>query len=113
SERAEESVQALLELLRIPSISALPDHAGDTRQAATVTADLLRGAGMENVHLAEPASGYPVVRGDWLGAPGKPTLLLYGHYDVQPADPLEEWTSPPFDPLVADGRIVARGANAN
>lgn len=113
SERAEESVQALLRLLRIPSISALPSHAGDTRQAAAVTADLLRGAGMENVHLAEPATGYPVVRGDWLGAPGKPTLLLYGHYDVQPPDPLEEWKSPPFEPAVEDGRITARGASDN
>jgi acetylornithine deacetylase/succinyl-diaminopimelate desuccinylase-like protein len=68
---------------------------------------------MENVHLAEPATGYPVVRGDWLGAPGKPTLLLYGHYDVQPPDPLEEWKSPPFEPVVEDGRITARGANDN
>jgi acetylornithine deacetylase/succinyl-diaminopimelate desuccinylase-like protein len=68
---------------------------------------------MENVHLAEPETGYPVVRGDWLGAPGKPTLLLYGHYDVQPPDPLEEWRSPPFEPVVEDGRITARGANDN
>jgi acetylornithine deacetylase/succinyl-diaminopimelate desuccinylase-like protein len=68
---------------------------------------------MENVHLAEPATGYPVVRGDWLGVPGKPTLLLYGHYDVQPPDPLEEWKSPPFEPVVEDGRITARGANDN
>jgi acetylornithine deacetylase/succinyl-diaminopimelate desuccinylase-like protein len=113
SERAEESVQALLGLLRIPSISALPSHASDTRQAAAVTADLLRGAGMESVHLAEPATGYPVVRGDWLGAPGKPTLLLYGHYDVQPPDPLEEWKSPPFEPVVEEGRITARGASDN
>jgi acetylornithine deacetylase/succinyl-diaminopimelate desuccinylase-like protein len=68
---------------------------------------------MENVHLAEPASGYPVVRGDWLGAPGQPTLLLYGHYDVQPPDPMEEWKSPPFEPVVEDGRITARGASDN
>lgn len=113
SGRMEESVNALLDLLRIPSISALPDHAADTRRAAEVTAELLRGAGMDNVHLAEPAQGYPVVRGDWLGAPGKPTLLLYGHYDVQPPDPLEEWSSPPFEPVIVDGRVVARGANDN
>jgi acetylornithine deacetylase/succinyl-diaminopimelate desuccinylase-like protein len=113
SAQMDESVDALLELLRIPSISALPSHSPDTMRAADMTAGLLRGAGMENVHLAKPESGYPVVRGDWLGAPGKPTLLLYGHYDVQPADPLEEWSSPPFEPLVAEGKIVARGANDN
>src|SRR5438132_5020396 len=109
----QESVDALLDLLRIPSISALPDHAADTRRAAEFTAGLLRSAGMDNVHLAEPAQGYPVVRGDWLGAAGKPTLLLYGHYDVQPPDPLEEWSSPPFEPVVLDGRVRARGANDN
>ena len=113
SSRMDASVDALLDLLRIPSISALPDHAPDTRRAAEVTADLLRSAGMDNVHLAEPKQGYPVVRGDWLGAPGKPTLLLYGHYDVQPPDPLDEWTSPPFEPVIVDGRVVARGANDN
>jgi acetylornithine deacetylase/succinyl-diaminopimelate desuccinylase-like protein len=113
SSRMEGSVNALLDLLRVPSISALPDHAADTRHAAELTADLLRSAGMDNVRLAEPAQGYPVVRGDWLGAPGKPTLLLYGHYDVQPPDPLDEWTSPPFEPVIVDGRVVARGANDN
>jgi acetylornithine deacetylase/succinyl-diaminopimelate desuccinylase-like protein len=113
SNRMQESVNALLDLLRIPSISALPDHAADTRLAAEFTAGLLRAAGMDNVHLAEPAQGYPVVRGDWLGAAGKPTLLLYGHYDVQPPDPLEEWSSPPFEPVVLDGRVTARGANDN
>jgi acetylornithine deacetylase/succinyl-diaminopimelate desuccinylase-like protein len=113
SSQMDSSIEALVSLLRIPSISALPDHAADTRRAAEVTSDLLRDAGMENVHLAEPAQGYPVVRGDWLGAPGRPTLLLYGHYDVQPPDPLDEWTSPPFEPVVADGRVTARGANDN
>ncbi|MEA2647549.1 MAG: hypothetical protein QOE92_2632 [Chloroflexota bacterium] len=69
---------------------------------------------MENVHLAHPSQpGSPVVRGDWLGAEGKPTLLLYGHYDVQPADPLEEWSSPPFAPEVRDGKIYARGSSDN
>src|SRR5258708_6867927 len=109
----DESIDALIGLLRIASISALPDHAAETRRAAEVTANLLRDAGMDNVHLAEPAQGYPVVRGDWLGARGKPTLLLYGHYDVQPPDPLDEWASPPFEPVVANGRITARGANDN
>jgi acetylornithine deacetylase/succinyl-diaminopimelate desuccinylase-like protein len=69
---------------------------------------------MENVHLADPKTGgSPVVRGDWLGAPGKPTLLLYGHYDVQPPDPLDEWTSPPFEPEIRDEKIYARGASDN
>ncbi len=103
-----------MELLRIPSISALPDHAPDVRAAAEATAEALRKVGMENVHLAEPGGGgSPVVRGDWLGAEGKPTLLLYGHYDVQPPDPLEEWDSPPFEPEVRDEKIYARGSSDN
>jgi acetylornithine deacetylase/succinyl-diaminopimelate desuccinylase-like protein len=108
------SVSELVELLRIPSVSALPQHAEDVRAAAEASATALRNAGMENVHLAEYEGGNPVVRGDWLGAPaGAPTLLLYGHYDVQPADPLDEWLSPPFEPAVRDGRIYARGASDN
>ncbi|MHB8510128.1 MAG: dipeptidase [Candidatus Dormibacteria bacterium] len=109
----DESVEALLGLLRIPSISALPEHGEDTRRAAEYTADQLREAGMENVRVVAAADGYPVVRGDWLGAEGAPTLLLYGHYDVQPPDPLEEWTTPPFEPAIRDGRIYARGASDN
>jgi len=107
-------VAELFELLRIPSVSALPAHAGDVRAAAEVTAGALREIGMENVHLAEFAGGNPVVRGDWLGAgPGAPTLLLYGHYDVQPADPFGEWISGPFEPEIRDGKIYARGASDN
>ncbi|MDP9325210.1 MAG: dipeptidase [Candidatus Dormibacteraeota bacterium] len=103
-----------MELLRIPSISALPDHAGDVRAAAEATAGALRKVGMENVHLAEPSGGgSPVVRGDWLGAEGKPTLLLYGHYDVQPPDPVDEWDSPPFEPAIRDDKIYARGSSDN
>jgi acetylornithine deacetylase/succinyl-diaminopimelate desuccinylase-like protein len=113
SEHMQEAIDELVELLRIPSISALPEHGPDTRRAADFMAAALRRAGMENVHLAEPESGYPVVRGDWLGAPGKPTLILYGHYDVQPPDPVEEWTTPPFEPGIRDGRIYARGASDN
>ncbi|MFN2463139.1 MAG: dipeptidase [Candidatus Dormibacteria bacterium] len=110
----DRSLGELLELLRIPSVSALPAHAGDVRAAAEASADALRRVGMEKVHLAEHPGGNPVVRGDWLGAgPGAPTLLLYGHYDVQPPDPLEQWTSGPFDPVVRDGRIYARGASDN
>ncbi|HEY8739661.1 MAG TPA: dipeptidase [Candidatus Dormibacteraeota bacterium] len=108
------SMEELFELLRIPSISALPQHAGDIRVAAEASAEALRRAGMESVHLAEPDTGNPVVRGDWLGAgPGAPTLLLYGHYDVQPADPLDEWSSPPFEPEVRNGKIYARGSSDN
>ncbi|MFN2466088.1 MAG: dipeptidase [Candidatus Dormibacteria bacterium] len=114
SSHLEKSVEELVELLRIPSVSALPQHAADVRAAAEATATALRKGGMENVHLAEFEVGNPVVRGDWLGAgPEAPTLLLYGHYDVQPADPLDEWLSPPFEPAVRDGRIYARGASDN
>jgi len=98
-----------LELLRIPSISALPEHAGDCRLAASWIADRLRSAGLEHVELAE-TGGSPVVYADWLHARGAPTVLLYAHYDVQPADPLEHWVKPPFDPRVEDGHVYARGA---
>ena len=114
SAHLQQSIDELVELLRIPSISALPAHAADVRRGAEATAEALRAVGMENVHLAEPSKpGSPVVRGDWGGADGKPTLLLYGHYDVQPPDPLEEWTSPPFDPDIRDGKIFARGSSDN
>ncbi|HEV1997431.1 MAG TPA: M20/M25/M40 family metallo-hydrolase [Candidatus Dormibacteraeota bacterium] len=108
------SIDELFELLRIPSVSALPEHAADVREAAEASAGALRAVGMENVHLHEYENGNPVVRGDWLGAPaGAPTLLLYGHYDVQPPDPLDEWVSPPFEPAIRDGKIYARGSSDN
>ena len=102
-------VDELKQYLAIPSISALPQHAGDVRRAAEWTADALRSAGMQNVKLFE-TEGNPIVYGDWLQAPGKPTILFYGHYDVQPVDPVELWTSPPFEATVRDGEIYARGA---
>jgi len=102
-------VEELKQYLAIPSISALPEHAADTRRAAEWTADALRNAGMQNVRLID-TPGNPVVYGDWLGAPGKPTILFYGHYDVQPVDPVNLWTSPPFEATVRDGEIYARGA---
>src|ERR1041384_5275152 len=102
-------VEELNEYLAIPSISALPQHAADVRRAAEWTAESLRGAGVQNVRLIE-TPGNPVVYGDWLNAPGKPTILFYGHYDVQPVDPLELWESPPFEATVRDGEIYARGA---
>src|SRR5918911_1399047 len=92
-------VEELKQYLAIPSISALPQHAADVRRAA----------GLQNVRLIE-TPGNPVVYGDWLSAPGKPTILFYGHYDVQPVDPLELWTSPPFEATVRDGEIYARGS---
>jgi acetylornithine deacetylase/succinyl-diaminopimelate desuccinylase-like protein len=95
--------------LAIPSISALPQHAADVRRAAEWTGEALKTAGLQNVRLIE-TPGNPVVYGDWLNAPGKPTILFYGHYDVQPVDPVELWTSPPFEATVRDGEIYARGS---
>ena len=109
-------VEELKALLRIPSVSTAPEHAADVRKAAEFVADGLRAAGMENVRLIETESakhknGHPLVYADWLhvGA-DKPTLLCYGHYDVQPAEPLEEWKSPPFEPEERNGNLYARGA---
>jgi acetylornithine deacetylase/succinyl-diaminopimelate desuccinylase-like protein len=100
----------LLEFLRIPSISALPQHADDVRRAGQWVADRLTRAGAENVRIL-PTGGHPVVYADWLHAPGKPTVMIYGHFDVQPVDPLSLWTTPPFEPTVRDGRLYARGAS--
>jgi acetylornithine deacetylase/succinyl-diaminopimelate desuccinylase-like protein len=102
-------VDELKAYLAIPSISALPEHAADIRRCAEWSAEELRRIGMQNVRLIE-TPGNPVVYADWLGAPGKPTILFYGHYDVQPVDPLEKWVSPPFEATVRDGEIFARGA---
>jgi acetylornithine deacetylase/succinyl-diaminopimelate desuccinylase-like protein len=99
----------LKSLLRIPSISTLPENAGDCRKAAETLAAELKRIGMENVRLIE-TQGHPLVYADWLHAAGKPTVLVYGHYDVQPPDPLDEWLSPPFEPTIRDGNIYARGA---
>jgi acetylornithine deacetylase/succinyl-diaminopimelate desuccinylase-like protein len=102
-------VEELKQYLAIPSISALPQHTADVRRAAEWTADALKQVGMQNVRLID-TPGNPVVYGDWLNAPGKPTILFYGHYDVQPVDPVDLWTSPPFEATVRDGEIYARGA---
>jgi acetylornithine deacetylase/succinyl-diaminopimelate desuccinylase-like protein len=102
-------VDELKEYLAIPSVSALPQHAGDVRRAAEWTAEALRRAGMHDVRVTD-TPGHPVVYGEWLGAPGKPTILYYGHYDVQPVDPVDLWTTPPFEATVRDGEIYARGA---
>lgn len=95
--------------LAIPSISALPEHKGDVRACAEWTADQMRRIGLNNVRLEE-TPGHPVVYGEWLGAPGAPTILFYGHYDVQPVDPVHLWTSPPFEATIRDGEIYARGS---
>jgi len=100
----------LLQFLSIPSISALPEHASAVQQAAHWVADRLTTAGMENVRIL-PTSGHPVVYGEWLHTPGKPTVMIYGHFDTQPADPLNLWTSPPFEPQIRHDRVYARGAS--
>jgi acetylornithine deacetylase/succinyl-diaminopimelate desuccinylase-like protein len=99
----------LLAFLRIPSISTLLEHKPDVARAAQFVADALKNAGLENVEIV-PTAKHPLVYADWLHAPGKPTVLCYGHYDVQPPDPLELWKSPPFEPAIRDGNIYARGA---
>lgn len=103
-------LEELLEFLRIPSISTLPERKQDVARAAEFVRDSLVKAGLENVTLIATAK-HPLVYGEWLRAPGKPTVLCYGHYDVQPPDPLEQWTSPPFEPRMEDGNIYARGAS--
>jgi acetylornithine deacetylase/succinyl-diaminopimelate desuccinylase-like protein len=100
----------LLSFLRIPSISADPAFAGEVRRAAEFVRTWLARAGLENCQLIDSPGAHPLVYADWIHAPGQPTLLLYGHYDVQPPDPLEEWISPPFEPTIRDGNIYARGA---
>ena len=105
----ERFLDELKTFLRIPSVSTLPDHVSDVRRAAEFVASALRAAGIENVKVI-PTAGHPLVYGDWLHAPGKPTVLCYGHYDVQPPDPLEEWITPPFEPTLRDGNLYARGS---
>jgi len=102
-------INELKQFLAIPSISAIPAHSGDVRRCAEWTADEMRRVGLENVRLVD-TPGNPVVYGDWLHAPGAPTILFYGHYDVQPVDPVNLWESPPFEATVRDGEIYARGA---
>ena len=105
-------LDGLKNLLRIPSISALPEHKPDIRRAAESIADELRQMGMRGTEVIDGKPGLnPLIYAEWMDAPGKPTLVLYGHYDVQPPDPLDEWKSPPFEPTVRGRDLFARGAS--
>ena len=107
---ADRRLESYKALLRIPSISGIPAHAPDCRAAAEFIAADLREIGMEHVEVCE-TGGHPVVYADWLHAAGRPTVLLYAHYDVQPVDPVDLWDSPPFVPVVKEGRMLARGSS--
>ena len=109
AENKERFLAELMDFIKIPSISSLPDHAPDVRRAAEWVKARLEAAGMEEVSIGE-TGGHPVVYGQWLHAPDRPTVMVYGHFDVQPVDPVELWTSPPFEPVIKDGKIYARGA---
>ena len=108
----EHILGELIEFARIPSVSTDPQHREDTTRAAAWVAARLREAGPVDVRV-HPTAGHPVVYGAWLGAPTAPTLLVYGHYDVQPPDPLARWLSTPFEPQVRDGRLYGRGVSDN
>lgn len=107
----ERFLGELIELLKIPSISTLPEHRPDVARAAGFLADNFRAIGVERAEIIEGGGGrHPLVYAEWMKAPGKPTILFYGHYDVQPPDPLDEWKSPPFEPAIRGKDIYARGA---
>ena len=105
----QDYLEGLKSFLRIPSISTLSEHKSDIQKAAEFARNELAKAGLQNAQLIE-GEGNPLVYAEWLGAAGKPTLLLYGHYDVQPPDPLDEWKSPPFEPDIRNDNIYARGS---
>ena len=111
AEQREAILGRLFALLRIPSVSTDPACAPHMDAARAMLLARLDEIGLADVQLLDGGTGQPAVYGSWTGAPGKPTLIIYGHYDVQPADPLELWVSPPFEPTVRDGRIYARGAS--
>ena len=104
-----QHLKQLFELLRIPSVSTLPERADDVRRCAQFLADDLKQMGMKNVDVM-PTKGHPALYAEWLEAPDAPTILIYGHYDVQPPDPLDLWDSPPFEPEIRGGEIYARGS---
>ncbi len=108
-ERRTAFVEELKTFCRIPSVSTKSEHKADIQKAAEWLTDTMRAIGLEHIRIM-PTAGHPVVYADWLHAPGKPTALVYGHYDVQPAEPLDLWITGPFDPTVRDGELYARGA---
>jgi len=108
-ENRNNYVEELKEFLRIPSISTLPENKKDMINCANFVSQKLKEAGMNRVEIFQ-TERHPIVYGEWLGAPSKPTLLIYGHYDVQPVDPIELWDNPPFEPVIKDDKIYARGA---
>ncbi len=105
----DQHLQELIELLSIPSVSTDPERRGDVRATADRVADRLRTAGVPDGRLVNSA-GHPAVIGQWLVDPSKRTILVYGHYDVQPAEPLDLWTTPAFEPTIRDGKLYARGS---
>ncbi len=108
-ENQQRFLNELKDLLRIPSVSTLPEHKSDIQKAAEFVASDMRRIGLEHVEVIK-TEGHPLVYGDWLNAAGAPTVLCYGHYDVQPPDPVEQWISPPFEPTERNQNIYARGA---
>ncbi len=108
-ENQKRFLDELKDLLRIPSVSTTEEHKGDVRKAAEMVAADLKRIGFENVEII-PTSGHPLVYADWLHAAGKPTALCYAHFDVQPAEPLDEWTTPPWEPTERNDNVYARGA---
>lgn len=102
-------VDELKDLLRIPSVSSDPAHAADVRQAVEAVRVAFERIGI-TARVCE-TGGHPLCHAEWMGAPGKPTLLVYGHVDVQPVEPLAEWTTPPFEPVEVNGNLIARGAS--
>ena len=110
ADHREAHLAELKEFLAIPSISSLSEHKEDMKKGADWLAEALKKAGLENVKI-DPTAGHPVVYADWLHAPGKPTILMYGHYDVQPVDPLHLWETAPFEATIRDEKIFARGAS--
>ncbi len=107
----DRMLDELFEFLRIPSVSTDPAYAANLRNAVDFLGGQLAVAGMEHVEVLEVEGSHPAIYADWLHAPGAPTILVYGHYDVQPPDPLGAWASPPFEPTLRDGRIYCRGVS--
>src|SRR6476646_5463771 len=109
SKNQNENIDELKELLRIPSISSLSQHKEDIQKAALWISNKLTNIGMENVEIVQ-TKGHPIVYADWVHQENASTVLVYGHYDVQPVDPVHLWETPPFEPTIRDEKIFSRGA---